>query len=71
MGHHDDRVVKIDEEFLEPADRIQIQVVRGLVEEQDIRIPEKSLGEKYLDLHGTGRILHQIVVMLGLDAESV
>ncbi len=46
MGYHDDGIVEVDQEFLQPCDSIQIQVVRRLVEKQDIRIAEKRLGKQ-------------------------
>ena len=40
MGNDDDRVVKVDQEFFQPCDCIQVQVVGGLVQKQDIRVAE-------------------------------
>ena len=40
MGYNDDRILEVDQELLEPCDRIEIQVVGRLVEEQDIRVAE-------------------------------
>src|SRR5699024_12838105 len=53
VGNDDYRVVKIDQELLQPLDRIQIQVVGGLIEKQDIRISEQRAGKKHLDRKST------------------
>ena len=58
MGHHDHRVVKVDEKLLQPGDGVQIQVVGGLVEEQDVGVSEQSLGQQHLDLVVSAEILH-------------
>ena len=57
MGYNDDRILKVDQELLEPCDRIEIQVVGRLVEKQDVRIAEQRLCEKNFDLLGTGQDL--------------
>ena len=44
MGYNDDGIVKVDQEFLEPFDRREIQVVGRLIEEQDVRVSKKPEG---------------------------
>ena len=41
MGYDDNGVLEVDQEFLEPADRVEVQMVRRLVEQQDVRIAEQ------------------------------
>ena len=50
MRYHDDGIVKVNEEFLQPFYGVQVQVVGRLVLKQDIRIAEKRLGKEYLYL---------------------
>ena len=71
MGYDDYRIFKIDQKLLQPCDRIQIQMVRRLVEQQNIRISKQCLCQQHLDLQGTRQILHQCIVILGRDTESV
>ncbi len=71
MGDDDHGVVEIDQEFLEPGDRVEIEVVRRLVEQKNVRISEQGLREQNLDLLGAEEILHQRVVELRLDTEAV
>ena len=71
MGDDDDRVVKFDQELLEPCDRVEIEVVRGLVEQQDIRVAEEGLCKQHLDLQGAVEVAHLRIVKLGRDTESV
>ena len=71
MGNHDDRVLEINQEILQPADGIQIQVVGRLVEQQDVRITEKSTGQKYLHFVRVRQFAHLFVVKLGVDSQAV
>ena len=45
MGHGDDRTIEGVERRLEPLNRRKVQVVRGLVEQQHIRLCEQQLCE--------------------------
>ena len=38
MGYDDHRILKVDQELLQPCDGVQVQMVGGLVQQQDIRI---------------------------------
>jgi len=71
MGYYDNRIVKIDQELLQPFDSRKIQVVGRLIKKKDIRISEKSLCKKNLDLHTTGKVCHLCIVELGVDSETV
>ncbi len=64
MGYHDDRIVEVDQEFLEPFDRIKIKMVCRLVEEQDVRVSKQCLCQKNLDLLAAGQVCHLCVVQL-------
>ena len=50
MGYHDNGILKVDQELLQPCDRVQIQMVGRLVEEQDVRIAEQCLCQENFDL---------------------
>ena len=41
MGYNDNGILEVDEEFFKPCNRIEIQVVRRLVEKQNVRITEQ------------------------------
>ena len=41
VGYDDNGVLEIDQEFLQPVDRVEVEMVRRLVEQQDIRIAEQ------------------------------
>ena len=71
MGYYDNRIVKIDQELLQPFDSRKIQVVGRLIKKKDIRISEKSLCKKNLDLHTTGKVCHLCIVELSVDSETV
>ena len=71
MGYHDHRILKIDQELLKPGDGVQIQMVGRLVEQQDVRVAEQSLGQQHLYLLGAGQRIHLGVVQVRLDAKAV
>ena len=71
MGHHDDRIVEIDQKFFQPCDGIEIQMVGRLVEQQDIRVAKESLSEEYLHLLITVQILHITIMKLRSDPQTV
>ena len=71
MGYNDDGIVKIDQEFFEPFNSRQIQVVGRFVKEQNVRISEKCLCKKDFDLLASGQVSHLSVVDFGFDSESV
>ena len=50
MGYNDDGIVKVDQEFFQPFNSRKIQMVGRLIQKKDIRISEKSLCKKNLDL---------------------
>ena len=72
MGYHDDRVLKVDEELLQPGDGVQIQVVGRLVQKQDVRVAEQGLGQKDLYLlRCRSESFIMLIVKLGVDAKAV
>ena len=71
MGHHDNRIVEIDQKFFQPCDGIEIQMVGRFVEKKDIRIAEERLGEEYFHLLVTIQILHITIMKLCPDPQTV
>src|SRR5512138_358593 len=59
------------EELLEPADRVDVEVVRGLVEEESLRVPEERLREQDAQLVAARERAHRLVVPGLLDAEAL
>ena len=45
MGDDDYRVLEAGEKFLQPGDGLQVQLVGGFVQEQDVGVAEQSLGQ--------------------------
>jgi len=45
MGDDDHGVLEAGEKFLQPGDGLQIQLVGGLVQKQDIGVAEQGLGQ--------------------------
>ena len=71
MGNNNNGIVKVDQEFFQPCDCIQIQVVGRLIQKKNIRITKKCLCKKDFDFLCTGQLAHHIVVKLCLDSKSV
>ncbi len=71
MGNDDNRILKINQKLLQPADRLQIQMVGRLVEQQDIRISEQRLRQQHLHLLAAVQLRHQLIVQLRLNAQTI
>ena len=71
MGNDDNRIVEVDEELLKPADCIEVQMVGRLVEQKDIGVSEKGFGQKNFHLLTSVQVLHERVVKLRSDAQTV
>ena len=71
MGYNDNSVVKVDQEFLQPFNSGEIQVVGRLIEKQDIWVSEKCLCKKNLDFHTTCKICHLCIVEFGINTKTI
>ena len=71
MGYNNDCIVKIDQEFFQPCDRIQIQVVCRLIQKKNIRITEQCLCQQYLYLQGRCQLAHLLIMQLGVNSKTV
>ena len=71
MADYNHRIFKVNEEVLKPLNGNQIQVVCRLIEKQDIRISEKSLRKKHLNLLGALQLVHHLVVQRRFDSQTV
>ena len=71
MGYNDDSVVKVDQEFFQPFDRREVQMVGRLVEKQDVRVSEKCLGKKNFDLLAACQVSHLCVMEFCVNAKTV
>ena len=71
MGYHDNSIIKIDQEFFKPLNRGKIQMVGRLIQQQNVRISEKCLCKKNLDLHATGQVSHLCIVEFSVNSKTV
>ena len=46
MGDGDDAAFEVDQQALQPLDRVQVQVVGGFVEQQHVGLRHQSLGQR-------------------------
>ena len=61
MADHDDEALAVHDEVLQPLDGLDIQVVGGLVQEDDVRLSEEGLGQQHLHLLLGGEGAHLAV----------
>src|SRR5699024_5196020 len=71
MGYYNDCIIKVDQKFFQPFDSVQVQVVGGLIQKQDIRVAEKCLGEKYLYFFTSLQIRHKRVMERSINTKTV
>ena len=71
MGNYDNGIVKVDQELLKPLNSRKVQMVGGLVKKQDIRISEKGLCKKNLDLHASCKVSHLRIVEFRVNSKTV
>ena len=50
MGHHQHRAEVFRQKILQPADGFNVQMVRGLVQQNNVRIAEQGLSQQHLHL---------------------
>ena len=66
---HHRRIARVDHAF-EPADRVDVQVVGRLVEQQDVRIGEQRLREQHAQLPARRHRTHRSLVLFRGNAEA-
>ena len=71
MGHDYDRVLKVKQKVLKPFYGRKIKVVCGLVKKKYVRISKKRLGEEYLYLLISRKLVHFRVMELVCYAKTV
>lgn len=71
MGYDDDCILKVNEEFFQPGNSIQIQVVGRLVQKKDVRITEEGFGKENFDLLSAVQVTHHGIVEIRFDAQAV
>ena len=71
MGDGDDHAGEVQQEILQPVDGLDVQVVGGLVQHDDVGIAEQRLGQQDFHLQPGVHICHHIVVQLRADAQTL
>ena len=71
MRNDDDRVREVREEVLEPVDGRDVEMVRRLVEQEDVGRAEERLCEQDAHLFRRREFVHLKVMLRVGDAESV
>ncbi len=71
MGDDDHCVLEAGEKILQPGDGLQVELVGGFVQKQDIRVAEQGLGQQHPHLVAAVKLLHLFLTHLFRDAEPV
>ena len=58
VAHDQDRALVVHEEVLEPDHALEVEVVRRLVEQDDVRLAEERLSQQDLDLEAGVHVAH-------------
>ncbi len=71
MRDHDQRAVVALEERLQPVDRVEVEVVGRLVEQQRFRVPVERLRQEHAHLLSALQLRHRSLVQLVGDVEPL
>ena len=71
MRDHDQRAVVADEEIAQPVDRVEVEVVGRLVEQQRLRIAEQRLRQQHAHFLAALDLAHQPVMELVGNIEAL
>ena len=71
MGDGEDRAFKARNVFLEPLHRVHVQMVRRLVEKQNIRLLQKQSGEIHPRFFAAGERRKQLLALRLRDHQAV
>ena len=61
MAHHKDQALAVHQKVLQPLDGLNVQMVGGLVQQNDVRLSKQRLGQQHLYLFLSGEGGHLIV----------
>ncbi|MPN57277.1 hypothetical protein SDC9_204971 [bioreactor metagenome] len=69
-GHQQGSVKGVGQPFLQPDDRLHIQVVGGLVQQQHIRLQGQDFGQGDPHLPAAGERLHRMIEAIRPDPQA-
>ena len=70
MADHDQRPGEVHQEVLQPGHTPVVQVVGGLIQQQDVRVAEQGLGQQHLELVACLKLGHEHCVLLRRDPQA-
>ena len=71
MGHGNDHAGEVQQEILQPVDGLNIQVIGGLVQHNDLRVAEQCLCQQHLHFQTGVGGAHVVVVHFGGDTQTL
>ena len=71
MAHHKDQALAVHQEILQPLDGLNVQMVGGLVQQDDVRLAEQRLGQQHLHLFLGGQAGHFAVQNIVGEAKAL
>ena len=70
MGNDDHGAVTFVQHLLQPANSIDVQVVRRFVEQQDFRVGEQRLRQQNTQFKARGDFAHRAIMLLDRDPHA-
>ena len=71
MGNGDHGAVELIEIFLQPLGGLQVQMVGGLIQQQDIRILQNEASQIHAGLFAAGEVVEEPCAHIGVNGEAV
>ena len=71
VGDDDHRVLEAQQELLEPEDRVDVEVVRRLVEQEDLRLAEQRLRQQHAHLLAVLEVADELPLAVLPEPEGV
>ena len=70
VGGHHERALEVAQEVLEPEDRLDVEMVGGLIEEEHIGLHQKDAGQGHAHLPTAGELAHIGIDRLRMKAKA-
>ena len=66
MGHHEQGQCGAREIILQPHDHLQVEVVRRLIEDEEVGLRDEHIGERHTFLLTTTKFFHRLMQVVDM-----
>ena len=70
MAHHQHRMLKLAQISLKPLNRVEVEIIRRLIEQQVVRIAKKSLCQHHTHLLLARELAHELIMLILLYTQT-